>query len=284
MSRSIVAPPALLIAWASVVMGTGTLALAQQPKLWVVIEADTNSQDIAGDMRKNLEIIREMLRWNIGNKRLEILPPSANFTRASIQGKLDRIEKTMNGDDSVLFYYSGHGYYEEQRGTYFDAPGDQSRIYLSGIRKSVMKLEPRLGVIIIDCCNKVQGRGPALPAPQPPAPPEGATPLFDGLFFQSRGEVVINSSATNEYAFTQGRFIDDEFNHARIYLGSLFTRQLQSVCLENGRMVRWPTLVRELKNQVDRAFREEYPNGVEMNRTVQNTQHVVGIVNNRYVQ
>ncbi len=101
------------------------------------------------------------------------------------------------GKDAVLFYYSGHGSYDKDKGLYLNTPG--RALLHSELREAILNCQPHLAVIITDCCQQVR-----------PSPTRGffaseklgddRAPIVDALFFKPNGVVDINSCSEKQLA------------------------------------------------------------------------------------
>lgn len=101
-------------------------------------------------------------------------------------------------DDAVVFFYSGHGGYDDW-GHFVQMPGRQARLYRGEIIQAIRRKKPRLTVVLTDTCNTRVGQKLPLLAPCI-YPPEQIAPLFDQLFMKSRGVADINSCSKDEAA------------------------------------------------------------------------------------
>jgi Caspase domain len=273
---------------ASVFLLVGSLSApsgAQEARLWVIMEADLVSPDIAGDMRENVKMMDHAFKANVGTSRLRLFRTDERFGRNSIQAKLTRIANDSRANDAIVFIYCGHGAYDPRFGTFFHPTLDRGNpLYLSEVRAMVKQLNLRLSVTILDCCNTY--KGPVLPAaPAPRPPPEGVTPLFQKLFFDPAGEVVLNSSAPGQVSVTRGR-LHNPFapGETPSYAGSLFISELSGALVQESDEIRtWPQFVPIVQEHLDLGFRSIYPDGVWVNNggnwQVQRRQTIVFINN-----
>lgn len=168
-------------------------------------------------------------------------------------------------DDTVFFYYSGHGGLDD-RGAYFDlAGGDLYREEVLGLLKAK---GARLVVMITDCCAARNDREiQTLPRNPAPDVPETCTPIFKSLFLEPRGVVDVNSCAPSESAFFLPRTEDD-------YQGSIFTAMLDKWMRKNrNRPASWDEMLSDVALQTHVAFRENYPKGVAFSAKGNVVQH-----------
>ena len=82
--------------------------------LFVIIATDDDAPDMGEDMAKNSKMMISMIKRNVPRSRSQIVKvPARSLTPATV---LRTIEATGAGaDDAVLFFYSGHGAYDEAR-------------------------------------------------------------------------------------------------------------------------------------------------------------------------
>ncbi len=200
-----------------------------------------------------------MLRDNMPEQQLEILQLELEENEASDPQKLLGFvhELKPRPEDTVMFYFSGHGASDDQGHYLALAKGKLPR---KQILEAMVSKGARLAVLITDCCN-LRSDGYAYLAPQfVPRVPHSPTPVFRALFLEPKGVVDINSSAPGESAFFTP--YDEEM---RRLPGSIFTKELSS-WFEKNRDKRpvWEELVRGVSLQVHSAFHDFYPKGVNL--------------------
>lgn len=157
-------------------------------------------------------------------------------------------------NDTLLFYFSGHGG-NDDRGQYLAFAG--GRLYRDELRALLKQKGARLTVIITDCCNqRLDGEDFAAPS-MDMEPPPAVTPLFRSLFFEPRGLVDINSSSPGEAAFFAPLGGPPEAP-----IGSLFTIQVANFVYRfRQQRTTWEHFMRSVSLNVHLAFRSGYPNG-----------------------
>lgn len=222
----------------------------------------------------DLKLVDAMLNSNLPEQQLQI-------TRLELEQDadsrpdllLDAIrELSVKPEDSVLFYFSGHGGADDQ-GQYFQlAKGKLQR------RKVIEALEAkggRLAVLLSDCCN-TRSDGYLYAAPYIPFEnPRTPTPLFRSLFLEPKGRVDINSSAPGESAF----FIPLKEEEGPFSL-SIFTAELTEWVDQNrNRPASWDKLISSVGLRVQAAFAEHYPRGASLAKggLLQNRQTVFAL-------
>src|SRR5262249_12624788 len=99
-------------------------------------------------------------------------------------------------NDTLLFYYSGHGATIEGRGHALTT--SHGVLMRDRLRNHTGARRPRLSVILTDCCSSLVKPGPPMPGMgQPPENPE-ISPLLRSLLLQHRGTVDVTSSSFGE--------------------------------------------------------------------------------------
>ena len=200
-----------------------------------------------------------VLHENVPEDRLEYLPVSIEADEDSAPQLLLRLldELHPKPNDTLLFYYTGHGAADD-RGHYFALA--QGPLYRDDLLNQLRGKGARLTVLLSDCCNaRSDGRAYLAPAPRVNEPPT-ITPVFQSLFFEPRGVVDVNSSSPGESAF----FVP-ETEASKTMPGSLFTKQLADwFTQQKRRSATWDQLLRSVSLQVHVAFRDGYPRGAEV--------------------
>jgi hypothetical protein len=183
---------------------------------------------------------------------------------------LDAVQElTVTPDDAILFYFTGHGAVDD-RGHYLSLA--QGKLYRTDLLAALLAKGARFVALITDCCNtRSDGYLYAAPYVQVQSPSR-PSPLFEHLFFESKGVSDINSSSPGENAFFVP--IQEETPGSP---GSIFTGELTSWMHTEMRYRRnWDELVRAVSLRVHKAFRDFYPNGTSTSKgaSVQTDQNV----------
>lgn len=178
-------------------------------------------------------------------------------------------ELPVKANDTIFFYYSGHGG-NDDRGHYLALP--QGRLYRSELRQLLENKGARLVVLITDCCNQ-RSDGQAFGAPyMDMEPPTKVSPLFESLFLLPKGTVDINSSSPGEAAYFFPFGSETELAPSSIFTGE-FVSFLDRF---SDRQLTWGQLVQVVSLNVHLAFRAAYPKGasVAKGQSVQRDQNV----------
>ena len=144
------------------------------------------------------------------------------------------------GQDTVVFYYSGHGAFVKEKNDHIFAPNKQY-LYRSSVRDAIRRLQPRLTVVLSDTCSVFI---PAPPAVGAPGPAEELSPLFRALFFEPKGLVDISCTRPGEAATGNGT------------VGGWFTAAFCQRSSQNDQAATWATVL----DDTQKGLLEEHPN------------------------
>ena len=170
---------------------------------------------------------------------------------------LDAVQRiNVQPNDSILFYFSGHGAVDDN-GHYLAL--SQGKLYRKDLLDALMKKNAKMVALITDCCNtRSDGylyAAPGVRVSQPAKP----TPLFRKLFFETAGVVDINSSSPGESAFF-APMEKEPFSP-----GSIFSLAwLNWTQKEKGNSRSWDELVRGVGLIVHKSFHDYYPKGASI--------------------
>jgi hypothetical protein len=178
-----------------------------QDTLHLLMAADTEADDIGDDCKSDVKRLKVFFSEDSNvppgkQVKLTILsgPPQVGVPRFSHDAIIDYFKDLQKEPeynrktDSILFYYSGHGFYDPDKGHFLKTPGQM--LFRSELRKAILDCKPRFAAIITDSCEQV------LPAFRLVA--KGAKvdlfPTVDALFFQPVGFVDINACSQAQFA------------------------------------------------------------------------------------
>jgi len=223
-------------------------------RLYVVIATDDRDGSIGPWVKMDGISISSLLLGNVDERRL----PGKGIERISE----DRIGadailaaiRSIPSDsgDTILFFYSGHGAYDDRDGHYFSFSGPDGHLPRSRVLQAIQRKRPRLGILISDCCYSFLKAPAAEMAPYVQRP-AATTPLFMALLFESRGIVDITSSEKGQSSFVHDKPED----------GSLFAAALWQFLDQNrSRSLPWKHVFEQVRDKAAREFREMYPQGV----------------------
>jgi Caspase domain len=245
--------------WSVVLAFTASLLaagkVAEAAKLHAIFAVDKKAERVGADV--TADRVWLALRSNIPENQLEFhnLQPD-EFSEPAIRGVIARIP--FAPDDTVLFYYVGHGFWDPNSGTCMK-PSASTGEWISGtgMVTELKARNPRLAVVVFDCCNRERAPQPRNgPAPFLPAPGTEVSPLFDSLFFKIQGSVLVVSSSPFQYALVRAARDDDWANGINVPPGPLFTNAFSQTLNDNAnRRLIWSQMIRSTQVKLDEYFR-----------------------------
>lgn len=209
-------------------------AQAGPPQLHLLMVGDTNDPQIGTSVNADLEHLGDVFTYNVPPRHLRTTELSGGQVGAQRILAVIRSLRIEAGQDTVVFYYSGHGGYDRNASEHVFYPG---RRLLSSkeVRATLQQLNPRLIVILADTCSEFR----VSPVPAPAFPPATrVSPLFKSLFFDPSGLIVISSTKPGQLAGGNSA-------------GGFFTWTLLAYFLQNRtRTVTWENTLRQVNQQV----------------------------------
>jgi hypothetical protein len=109
--------------------------------------------------------------------------------------------KQIRPDDALVFFFSGHGGFDEDNnlGHYLWCSQVNKALVRNDLRDEIKKSPARLKVILTSCCSNVRNLKHEEVGQL--AAPRGLTPLMDSLFFSYSGFVDLTAARKGEFAF-----------------------------------------------------------------------------------
>lgn len=186
------------------------------------------------------------------------------ITGDTIQSQLQRVQAGAN--DTIVFYFSGHGAYNDRVGHYLQL-ADNQYILRQQLTDMLKSKGARLCVLLTETCF---GFDPDQPGQMAPAMVENFrnSPLFLRLFFQTKGFVDINSCKQGQLAYTYPNTAD----------GSIFTKAFSTTLqqMRNRNDLDWNGLLSLVEQRTTSEFKRHYPRGkvsrTENGRVTQRSQ------------
>ncbi|MDR3636243.1 MAG: caspase family protein [Isosphaeraceae bacterium] len=225
-------------------------ALAQaNGRVFALLAIDTDAQ-VAG-VDDDGRAMSAMLARGFGSSRLLNMR-----VLVGPQVRPDVIVNTIRGlpvgpNDTILFYYSGHGATFEGRGHVLTT--SHGNLMRDKLRAEMTARRARLNVILTDCCSSlVKSQPPAPGMGAPPAVPE-VSPMLRSLLLQHRGTVDLTSSSFGEPSW------------GRQGLGGIFTSVLTQVMgaweiepfdKDKDGLVSWTEVFELVRQGTQQAFRD----------------------------
>ena len=240
---------------AGLVLTCGPFAApARAARLHVVLAVDRKAERVGRDL--TAFVLMGSLGANIPSANLEVYwVDETSMSEPAILNAVRRVP--VEPDDALMFLYVGHGVYDETLGTCMTPSASTGQVKLSATKmvQVLQALGPRLAVVLIDCCNRERAPNPTtVRVPAPGQPPQQISPLFDELFFRTKGAVLVVSSSKGEYALVRA-YRDDDPASPEPPVGPLFTNALGNTLDNNqGQRLLWPQLIDRTQDQLHRYF------------------------------
>lgn len=211
-ANALVALAAVLAAAA----GASRVADGADPRVYLIIAADKQNFGVAvrDKMQADEDAIRRVFTDQAGGWFVPaIIPNDKPITSEAIDTTIDQVGKEIRPTDAVVFYFSGHGLYNEKDGFQI-VVNERFGRRRSELRNRLLGLKARLTVLITDVCAGNQ----TLPIIQPPGrfPPPKLSPLFSSLLFKTSGLVDITSSTPPELSWVSGEHENSVFTWALV--------------------------------------------------------------------
>jgi hypothetical protein len=247
---------------AFVVLGCCLPALAQnRGHLYIVIATDDNDENVGAHVLQDGRNIKGAVGGNVA--RDEFTVTKVDPDSLSPRTILAAIRQQPAGPNDALFiYFSGHGAFHPTIGQYFWLTGPKRALPRSRVRDAIKEKNPRLGIIISDCCYNLFDEPPSAVLP---AAIVGTKPLFDELFFKTNGFVDVTSSKEGQFSMC----------YPQAHKGSIFTQALQWILWEEREVrLSWKELFKMTQEKTAQDFTEVHPRGVKARggTVVQRTQ------------
>lgn len=190
-------------------VATCSLVDLQAKEIKAVIICDTQAANISDSVKADLAILEKFIAKLSENTGVKVSKQiyTANDFDEEIKNSLSSIQ--ISSDDTVFFYFSGHGYRTPGKGN-----NQWPNLFLTPLKKGLdfkeiinilQKNEPRLLIALCDCCNNI--------IPDAYAPPLIESQIYRGvklanlkkryikLFLETKGTLIISSAMPGEYSW-----------------------------------------------------------------------------------
>jgi hypothetical protein len=177
----------------------------ESKRVVAVIVVDSKDKNIGKAVAKDGELVSKMLKDGFSNHKDQlVLGDTIDGDKATPDDVLDHVEKLkVETTDTLLFYFSGHGAWDEKKGQYLQLySGSEKKkgdLFRSTLVEKLKAKKPRLLVCLTDCCNAEMPSRAALTRDLK-NPVQWET--VQALLLQPSGTVDMTSSAKGELSWT----------------------------------------------------------------------------------
>lgn len=231
-------------------MGTGGQnnggSAGESARVRALVIIDTNSQ--LNGLEADKDRITTLLKY-VGAARLDMT--IFEGPRANPDDVVRHIRSWGNAsNDTIFVYYSGHGATDPTRGhaLTFTQGGP---LYRSRLREEMARLNPRLSILLSDCCSNVVELPPAVGAPQ--ADP---TATVRSLLLRTRGVVDINGSTFNAAAGIEESAwcLQDGGFFTKAIFDAIYLPEFQELDRNRDGLVQWAECLPLIANNLSRVY------------------------------
>jgi hypothetical protein len=242
-------------------------------KMHLILAADISSTDNVGNIvGTDTYNIRALIENNIASGRLNIIDIQEKMKMNGREGKLtkeDIIKEisnlNVNSDDTIFFFFSGHGAYDSVADQYF-ALASQEQVFRSEVLKEMKSKQVRLTILISDCCYNQYDvpahlRPSASTARAPSGTIKGLRALFEKLFFEAEGVVDITASEKGTYGFIyppEAR-VENGKNKGSIFTWNL-CKQLET---ETHASKNWQQMFELVREETNKDFQKVFKQRID---------------------
>jgi hypothetical protein len=194
----------LVVVLFAVLAGSPTAAAGQA--LHLITIADTNDVTIGEGAKQNSLDVAKFVTGtaqSLGLTLKRTTVQGADFKCGKIIAALSSAVGAIGANDTVVFYYSGHGFRPPTETSAFPSffcalSGPYPS--LAAVSKQLAQ-KARLTIAIADTCNVVMPEQPAAGVPPPPSAAAPRTLQLQNLFVKSSGTLVFSSSKPGEFSW-----------------------------------------------------------------------------------
>jgi membrane-associated protease RseP (regulator of RpoE activity) len=220
----------------------------ESARVRALVIIDTNSQ--LNGLEADKDRVTSLLR-HVGDDRLDLAVFEG--ARANPDNVIRQIRSWGNAaGDTVFVYYSGHGATDPNRGhaLTFTQGGP---LFRSRLREELARLNPRLSVILSDCCSNVVELpiGVGAPAADP-------TATVRSLLLRTQGFVDINGSTYNAAAGVEESAwcLRDGGFFTKAVFETIYFVDLQELDRNNDGLVQWAECLPRIATNLKRQYTE----------------------------
>jgi hypothetical protein len=229
---------------------------ATRVRILVVIDTDSTGKEGKADRprrEKNRDNLLAALRQGLRQQSLPYslkLLEGADATPSKVVGHYKHLNTSSS--EALLFYYNGHGAMNKTKGQALTMK--HGRLYRAQIREAMLSHNPRLAVILTDCCSggvkpgdKLPAEGPTLQHHTLPKPKASGSTLRD-LLFRHQGLVTISAARGGQLASGSS----EKGNNFNRSLCSLLLASPQQFDQNRDGFVEWREFFPHLRNETER--------------------------------
>ena len=243
-------------------------------KIHLILAADISSTDaVGGVVASDTYNLRQLIENSVARHRLNIIDLQEKrrgnqLTKDDILREIRNLN--TNSDDTIFFFYSGHGAFDTAAGQYF-ALVSQEQILRSEVLDAMKSKRTRLSVLISDCCynqaDLTAKHAPPTPLPQARGEMKGLRPLVEKLFFEAEGVVDMTASEKGTYGFI---YPSESRVENGVNKGSVFTWNLRRVLTtEMYASKNWEQIFGSVREETNKDFQQVFARHIQEGRVAQ---------------
>jgi caspase domain-containing protein len=240
--------PSVIFALAALLAGSLAASETQAQKLHAVLVADTTDGTIGPGIKANLSKMNALLNaishvGGIPLVKTEVIDNA--FDCKIIMEKVKAL--SVAPDDSVLFYYAGHGFRRNESQTNFPEfdcrrSTDPTTVELFKVADWIRtQTKPKFVISMADTCNVFVPSEPQIAAAAPPPTPDTKKLAFQRLFTKYSGSITISGATPGNPSW---------YMNAGGLIGGFFTNQFLKVLdnriLTQNVHVRWQDILTDV--------------------------------------
>ena len=243
-------------------------------KIHLILAADISSADaVGGVVASDTYNLRQLIENNVARHRLNIIDlqdkrRGNQLTKDDVLREIRNLN--ANSDDTIFFFYSGHGAFDAAAGQYF-ALASQEQILRSEVLDAMKSKRTRLSVLISDCCynqaDLTTKHASPTSLPQPRGEMKGLKPLVEKLFFEAEGVVDITASEKGTYGFI---YPSEARMENGVNKGSVFTWNLRRVLTTEMYASRnWEQIFGSVRDETNKDYQQVFAKHIQEGRVTQ---------------
>lgn len=238
--------PLLFFFLFSLLAAPGFLSGQSTGTLHLILSIDEYNEDIRQGCMEDRDYLSSVFEWIAEDAGMYYEPHTVGFSPYDVYSFMD--EFTCGPDDAVIFFYSGHGFREEDDNViwpflYYCEKDEQAGVSgsledcgvpLDWIHQVLISKHPRMSITIGNSCNEVPGdelaneRAQSLKKQKPDQGGENTLSHLE-LLTRFKGHIIASGASPGQFSYTN----DDN--------GSYFVNGLVDVLLEDLFISEQPT-------------------------------------------